>query len=325
MLFACKKKYAIHSSFYLWKQNASLHSTEKKVLEDLAVHDLYIKYFDVDFVNGNANPVAIVDIDSSIFTLNNHIIPVVYITQNALDKCANIITLSQHISQLVNSINTRNKIEVTQVQIDCDWTASNQKKYFELLRNLQKEFSDKIEITATIRLHQIKYPDKTGVPPIKKGMLMFYNMGDLKNSNSLNSIYNKADAMKYVKYCKKYPLKLDIALPIFSWAIHYRNNEVIGLYARKNTIDFSIDSLFQKIDETHYLTTQSCIYQGNYFLKDDLIKVETISPSLTDEAASLLSNYVPLEERNIVFFDLDTTILKSYNHEEFNKILEHFR
>lgn len=39
--------------------------------------------------------------------------------------------------------------------------------------------------------------------------------------------------MKYVKYCKKYPLKLDIALPIFSWAIHYRNNEAIGLYARK--------------------------------------------------------------------------------------------
>lgn len=84
------------------------------------------------------------------FTLNNRIIPVVYITQNALGKCANIITLSQHISQLVNSINTKNKIEVTQVQIDCDWTASNQKKYFELLRNLQKEFSDKIEITATI-------------------------------------------------------------------------------------------------------------------------------------------------------------------------------
>ncbi len=74
-------------------------------------------------------------------------------------------------------------------------------------------------LSATIRLHQVKYFETTGVPPVKSGMLMFYNTGDLENPSEENSILNIETAELYLSGLEDYPMQLDIVLPLFSWAV----------------------------------------------------------------------------------------------------------
>jgi len=54
------------------------------------------------------------------------------------------------------------------------------------------------------------------VPPVDKGLLMFYNMGKISpDLNARNSIYNRADAEAYLESLPNYRLSLDVALPVF--------------------------------------------------------------------------------------------------------------
>jgi len=77
------------------------------------------------------------------------------------------------------------------------------------LNILKKDFN----VTATIRLHQIKFKDKTGIPPVDQGVLMAYNIGELKN-NKQNSILEANIVKQYINKNTEYPLKLKLALDI---------------------------------------------------------------------------------------------------------------
>ena len=70
-------------------------------------------------------------------------------------------------------------------------------------------------LSATIRLHQLKFIGESGIPPVDKGLLMCYNMGDLHRLRISNSILETAELKKYIKQLSVYPLKLDVAfLPV---------------------------------------------------------------------------------------------------------------
>ena len=91
-----------------------------------------------------------------------------------------------------------NHLKFKELQIDCDWTESTRDKYFHLLSTLRNELErNKQIISATIRLHQVKYAAITGIPPVHRGMLMYYNMGKI-NATDNNSVYDKKIAEKYI-------------------------------------------------------------------------------------------------------------------------------
>ncbi len=47
-----------------------------------------------------------------------------------------------------------------------------------------------LPLSSTIRLHQIKYRERTGVPPVERGMLMFYNMGQFSADPEARAIFD---------------------------------------------------------------------------------------------------------------------------------------
>jgi len=201
---------------------------------------------------------------------------------------------SKDMRELHHRDSTRKSVynRITELQFDCDWTESTRDKYFSFLTHIKKHFSDKL-ISSTVRLYAYKYPDKAGVPPVEKGMLMCYNAGDLKNINSGNTIFNKKEVLSYLDVDKPYPLPLDYALPIFEWCAVYRADKLIHLAPRES---FYFESYGQSsyelqndpnaetpiykviVDELNDYTTDGFILK-----KGDLVKVE--SPSLTDVAA----------------------------------------
>lgn len=305
-------------SFYFWKSAIDLSTNEQIILKNTS--NIYIKYFDIKW-NEKPQPVAKIDFKNTHFT-NQIITPVIYITNEVFIKIPenDIDLLADKVLQLIDKINQVNDIEKSlEIQIDCDWSESSQIKYFLFLSFLKKK-SQRI-ISTTIRLHQVKYVNRTGIPPCDKGVLMFYNMGKLGNFNR-KSIYNEEDAQLYVKFVENYPLKLEIALPIFGWGIVSRNHRIVNLLAK---ID---DKLLQNpnikfLKRNHYRIKDGLFLGGIYFQKDDEIFIEKIDKKDLFQATKQVSEYIKKPAR-VIFFDLDSTNISLFSHEEFSKISSFF-
>lgn len=132
---------------------------------------------------------------SSLVPAQTKIVPVVFITNQTLENIDTTATklLAFKISKRIQGIITTNQLPTPEeIQIDCDWTGGTREKYFLLLTELQKFplFQNTIW-SATIRLHQVKFMENTGIPPVDRGMLMFYNMGNIEDINTPDSIYDK--------------------------------------------------------------------------------------------------------------------------------------
>ena len=120
-------------------------------------------------------------------------------------------------SQIMRLWPTVSNTAIHEIQFDCDWTQSTKEKYFKFLRHFRQLQNDPtFQLSATIRLHQIKFANQTGVPPVNRGMLMFYNMADLESIKTPNSILDLEVAHQYIDSQTTYELPLDFALPIFS-------------------------------------------------------------------------------------------------------------
>lgn len=289
---------------------------------------MYIRLFDVDWdeIKGTALPVGKIHFQTKIPGFI-HVTPVVYLTTKTLQKTSDslIINLANKIFKQVESTTSSNNIHYDELQIDCDWTESTRVKYFALLNTLKKlELSQNVILSSTIRLHQIKYPIATGIPPVNRGMLMFYNMGSLAASAQRNSIYNEYDAGKYAGYIHKYPLKLDIALPLFSWSKHTRNGHIIELISKLPISDYNNNLNFTKTDSIIYIATNSFFYRGFYFMKDDKIIIEQMQALQCKTAALQVDKELQKTQRSIVFFHFDSLTLSQYAKQDLEEIFNIF-
>jgi hypothetical protein len=161
-------------------------------------------------------------------------------------------------------------------------------------------------------LHQVKYPAITGVPPVAKGTLMFYNMGDFNASESDNSILNLTQAAKYVTSLEDYPLQLDIALPLYSWAVIFRNDKPVDILHEYDTNSLSSIHELKPVAKNLLIATAGFYYQGVYIQQNDRIKIEEVTPENLQEAANILIPHLKRDKRTILFFDL--------NQKTFNRI-----
>lgn len=317
-------------SFYYWKSTFELDSQDVKVMDSLKVRKLYVKVFDVvwdEFHRGM--PVAQLNWKSN-FSFDLEIVPVVYITNEVILNTQEdeISLLASRIHKKVNQImGARNLCgkQSDEVQIDCDWNLSSRNKYFMLLKHLK---SKNYVLSATIRLHQIKYYSKTGVPPVDKGMLMFYNMRPVYKPDVENSILDTEEAKKYISDTLQYPLQLDFALPVFSWGVLFRENKFVGLinYLDKGSME-EYQFFKEKPDsENQYVCNADTVHGDYYFRRGDVLRIE--EPSLKDieNGKEILAPlFLAQKKINITLFHWDKSILYKYRHEKIDKVFRCYR
>jgi hypothetical protein len=308
-------------SFYYWKTQFSLGTVEKKVLQDHTVQQLYVRYFDIDFAPEAMRPEPVSPIQ-----LNNDIkpytiVPVIYIKNRTFEKLdtAGVRQLAQHVLHLVSQINTSHQLQTREIQFDCDWTDGTKDKYFLFIQ--QYRALSKLIITATIRLHQVKYKEKTGIPPVDRGVLMYYNMGTI-NTGDQNSIYDKNTASRYNAYLATYPLQLDIALPIFSWGYTIREGKVVQLLNKINVGHFKNDSNFIPAGPGRFLAKQACFKAGYYFKQEDMVKLEFVPEQDLRDITSAINRYAGHRVQQVIFYDLDSVNIVQYDSTVFKKVLD---
>ncbi len=125
---------------------------------------------------------------------------------------------------------------------------------------------------------------------------MFYNMSDFLNPKTKNYILDLDIAKNYLKKFKNYPLKLDLALPLYSQATIIRDDKVIALIDDIRKKD--LDNFFKKIDKNHYKLIKTHYFKGKLFYKGDVIRVDEVSLDELKKALSL----IPFDFKRIIFF-----------------------
>ncbi len=321
----CNKSNEVHSAVYYWQSNFELDEPKLNYLKNSDINRIYLRMFDITWNRQylKSKPEAVVRFGSE-FPKHIELVPVIYIANDVFRQEKNIDELAKNLSHLLLSISDNNQLVFSEIQIDCDWTIATKEKFFNFLKLLCNYYPDKV-LSATIRLHQVKYPEKTGVPPVDRGMLMFYNIGNIDSLNNSNSIFNESDAKKYINSVHQYALPLDVALPAYSWAIHFRNGKVKGLLNDMTHDVFRQCGAFTSINEMYWKADSSFFFKSNYFITDDVVKVEEISAEITSFAAQMLAPQLKTKTFHVSLFAFNQSMCEKYEKRHFDKIYSAFK
>lgn len=215
-------------AFYFWRTTFALSPAETRAVADLGITRLYVRMFDVAWSEAERRAVPmgpLVVPAGARLPAGVELVPVVFLRDEVLRHAA-AGPLAGEIWGEVSRRTAALGSAPRELQLDCDWTDHTRDAYFALLRAVRQ--AGHVSLSATIRLHQIKYRERTGVPPIDRGMLMFYNMGKFSADPDARAIFDADSAARYLARVGEYPLPLDLALPIWSWTVHVRDGAAPG-------------------------------------------------------------------------------------------------
>lgn len=319
MLFSCKqnKTENVERAFYYWKSNNwDFTDAEKKIIDSVQISKMYIKFFEVEKndVMGNI-PISKTFLSSYDLKDLFNIVPTVYLHNNVFLKTDKdqLDILADNVNFLLDKY-VHDKLglnSATEYQMDCDWTPSTKDNYFYFLKKI-KELSGK-KISCTLRLYPYKYKDKMGVPPVDSAMLMCYNLINPMKNHDKNSILDIDELSSYLGDFN-YPLHLDVALPLYSWAHVYQNNQFVQvLYTDMNELKKHLKP--QK--DLWYEVTEDIEVNDFYLRKGDKVKIEEMTSDNINKAINVITKKVPLDKNiTVSFFHLDETQLSPYTYEE---------
>lgn len=307
LIISCGKKDHPYT-YYYWKTHLTLNNTEKKALTESATPYLYTRFFDVDKMNGKFEPVAVITKDKN-FETEKEIVPTVFITNRSFINIQQeeIIFLAEKVNDLIKKKISDYHFKVNkEIQIDCDWTSGTKDDYFEFLKQLKK-ISQK-EITCTLRLHQVKDKNITGIPPVEKVYLMCYSTSSPLENSDKNSILDLNILKSYLSKLEDYPIKkIEVALPIYSWGIvtnHLGKHKLINALSTK---DLNNPDL-KKISDNEAEVLKDGFYFGNFLNKGFKIKVEEITEDQLENAIQFLDKKI--DTYNIIYYQLDSKFVE---------------
>jgi hypothetical protein len=320
--WACSKKRPVATpSFYHFTTVLEPNNFEKKLLTQQKITALYIKFFDVvwDSIANQPLPVAklIVKDTSYNYSSKIEIIPTVFITNKVFTQYKDVKTLANNINKLIAGTCTQNQFVFKEIQIDCDWTASTADAYFDFLLALQK-LNTSVVHSVTLRLHQVKYKDKTGVPPVPKTMLMCYNMGNLTQYESKNSIIDPAIFNSYTGKLNEYPLPMDVALPLFSWYVHFTKQHYNGLV--RSLPDSLLQQNCKAKNNNWFVVQKGFVYQNIIFSVNDELRFENSDAKTIMAVAKTLRSKLSNQQRRLALYHLDSVTLSKFTSDEIQNI-----
>ena len=212
---------------YYWRTELRLDSVERAFLSDHHIDKVYCRYFDVVMRDGEPMPNATIAFLDSL-PQGVELVPTVYITEDCMHQHHS--RLAERLVRRIAQMNETNDIGgVSEIQIDCDYTARSRQVYYDFLKEvaerlptLDTPFST---LSVTIRLHQLAME----APPCDYGVLMLYNTGDPRKfmerrsadgrllEEGRNPILDLRDVQPYLKYLADYPLPMAAAYPVYLW------------------------------------------------------------------------------------------------------------
>ena len=326
--FACKdsKIEQVDRAFYYWKSHSwGWNTNESSVVDKHQIKKIYVKFFEVDYSKAMGNfPISKTQMymhgqDSL------EIIPTVYLKNSVFLNASrgSLDTLADNVNFLINKY-AKEKFDrqkmPREIQMDCDWTLKSKDNYFYFLQKL-KEIAKK-DISCTLRLYPYKYPEKMGVPPVDKVTLMCYNLLSPLQNHTKNTILDLQELESYVKNVKKYPLHLDVALPVYSWMQVYQNDRFSDVIYTDNQ---QVKKVLKPVKPLWFEVTTDTVVNETYLRRGDQVKFEEITADKIQQAIVILKKHIDFDKQTTVtLFHLDAQQLNNYSHEEIARFFTDF-
>lgn len=147
---------------------------------------------------------------------------------------------------------------------------------------------------------------------------MCYNMGNLKNPATHNSILETEELKKYLGNLSSYPLPLDVAFPLFEWKVLFRSNIYTGLI--ENLPDSLFNSSFALQTNNRFEITRDTSLQGYTFKKGDILRNEKSDFEEILSAAGEINRRLKNTALRVSLYHLDSLILNKYSLHEMETI-----
>jgi hypothetical protein len=214
------------------------------------------------------------------------------------------------------------KVDFKEILLDCDWSEKSKENYFYLLQKIKKEIPTS-NLTATIRLWQYKYAEKSGIPPVDKGLLMCYNVSKPEDFQTKNSIGTSDELAQYITH-NQYKLKLDIALPLYSWAVVFRGNKFKGILSDYEQLINDTIKL-KKSTSDKYILQDDILIGQTYLRNGDEIRIEKISDDELDKMISIIKDKIQIDNRTrVTFFSFDKKYINDYGTQNISSYYARF-
>ena len=285
--------------FYHWKSTYDIKLNEKTAPS-------YIKVLDISFSSSLVmRQTVFKTIPSQSF------VPVVYM-DNPLWSKMRAKTMVTKVLEVLKSMPVK---EYNEIQVDCDWTDGTRERYFEFLKLLKQKSAK--QVSVTIRLHQVKYYKRTGVPPVDHGVLMYYNMSNFKDVETKNYILDLALAKNYHYSFDTYPLPLNLALPLYSQATIIRFGKVVGLM--EGVREKVLNENFKKVKEHLYEVTKTHYFKERLLYEGDRVRVDEVSLLMLQEVVDELKGIMP-KPKEVIFYRWGNR--EHYKREKLKDIVE---
>jgi hypothetical protein len=341
----------VNRAVYHWRNSDYIDEPQRILIKQHNIDRVYVKLMDIDWeeIRG-AVPLGINYLEN----IAHHngfadvkkveFIPVIFITNKTFQRIdsADIPLLARRIlrkcftdydsidiiweNENFNGYQRMIKMHPAEIQFDCDWTVSTAAKYFYFLETVKKLLPNATtKLTATIRLHQYKYPGKTGVPPVSRGMLMVYNISDVTKYTNVNSIFEYDKAKPYFSSGKEYKLPLDVALPAYSWGIVYRGKKFFTIEHGMTTETVNEKDYFSKKEKNIYAVKKDTLLNDLFLRPGDEIKIEGIDEEKLMQVVKLARKALNNDSVTVSFFELSSPTLNHYSHETIEQVYNNFR
>lgn len=319
------------NSVYYWKTVFHLDSADTAFIRRHDIRRIYLRMFDVirdcdaSAPDNLTIPNATVRIsdDDYAFIRDSmteiEFVPVVYITLDALKAMNNHVgTLATNIVERVRNMCRYNELpNVSELQLDCDWTASTEASFFNLCDSVKQRISAlqlPWRLSSTIRLHQLARK----APPVDNGVLMVYNTGSFNNPDTRNSIIDADDVRPYLRHLSSYPLHLDVAYPTYSWQLLFRKRQFIGLLNGVNTAD---TTRFTRLNDNTFRVRLDFPYNDRIICAGNVVRDEISSCNDIIDVKSMIERQLPQHGHSNILYHLDHDNLSNYSADEINNIL----
>ena len=278
-------------SAYYWSTTFETDSANTDRLLD-KTDRLYLRYFDVVLdEQGEPMPNATVRFRSRMPD-SLEVVPVVFIVNDVMKQDTK--GLAGKILRRTMQISETNGVEgVKELQIDCDWTMTTRKAYFEFLQELRSLAMKRgLALSTTIRLHQLSQP----TPPVDRGVLMLYNTGDFTDLRQEKPILDMADVAPYLHRLADYKLGLSTAYPMFGYRLLFRRGHYVGVLHEDNRlVKLPGDSIVERRTDPA-----------------DVLQAMTAIDGIREDA-----------NREIIIYDISNRHSKEYKTSDYEKIYRH--
>lgn len=311
LFISCEKKSPNNYGFYYWRTEFSLNKTEKDLLQKSTSKDFYVRIFDLDKKEGNISKVGEINFKQKL-DFEQNIVPVIFITnrtwESATENDFNFATNTIYNS--IKKLEGNSGKKISEIQIDCDWTNKTKTDYFKFLEKLKTKTQK--EISCTLRLHQVKDKKEMGIPPVKKVYLMCYATSSPLENLEKNTILDVPTLKNYLSKLEDYPVKMNVALPIYSWGIvtnHLGKRKLINALTEEDLQNQN----FEKLGNSTYKILKDGFYFGMYLNKNFTIKVESIPEKDILEVQKFIDKKIKYQHLYI-YYHLDSKFTNRYKN-----------